>query len=381
MNILFVGMYPNKINPYRNVFFRNLIYAMADEGVNCTVISPVPVTKYRFATPSIPKETIDKTPNGNSVKVYYPRFISVSSKKILGFNTGILTERLFDKSAVRVAKSLTEKFDAVYGHFLLSGGLSAINIGKIKNIPSFVAYGECNYDTEVINQFRDLKKEDVESLSGIIAVSSHNASVLRSKPAFEGIPMIVAPNSVDTSLFFKKNKTLCREKFDLPQDKFIVGFVGGFIERKGDKRLLEAVNALDDVYCAFAGRGSEAPSGDRVLFCKALDHDDIPDFINAMDVFCLPTLNEGSCNALVEAASCGVPIISSDLPFNDDLLTDENSVRINPNSVNEIRTAILKLYNERDYRERLAKAVHESSKQFNIKARCRKILAFISSIS
>ena len=378
MNILFVGMYPNKVNPYRNVFFRNLIYAMADEGVNCTVISPVPVTKYRFATSSIPKETIDTTPNGNSVKVYYPRYVSVSSKKILGFNTGILTEKLFNKSAVKVAKSLNDKFDAVYGHFFISGGLSAINIGKLKNIPSFVAYGECNYDTEVINQFRDLTKKDVESLSGIIAVSSHNASVLRTKAAFAGIPMIVAPNSVDTSLFYKKNKDVCRDKFGLPHDKFIVGFVGGFIERKGDKRLLEAVNGIDDVYCAFAGRGSDAPSGEKVLFCNALDHDEIPDFVNAMDAFCLPTLNEGSCNALVEAASCGVPIISSNLPFNDDLLTDENSIRIDPKSVDEIRAAILKVYNDQDYREFLAKAICKSSKQFDIVARCRKILTFIS---
>ncbi|MBO5371021.1 MAG: hypothetical protein J6B23_10155 [Clostridia bacterium] len=44
LNALFVGMYPDNVNTYRNVFFQNLIFALADLGVDCTVISPVPIT-------------------------------------------------------------------------------------------------------------------------------------------------------------------------------------------------------------------------------------------------------------------------------------------------------------------------------------------------
>jgi glycosyltransferase involved in cell wall biosynthesis len=117
--------------------------------------------------------------------------------------------------------------------------------------------------------------------------------------------MIVAPNSVDMSLFYKRDKDTCRKELGIPLDKFVVGFVGGFIERKGDKRLLAAVNEIDDVYVAFAGCGDHAPDGDKVVFCKALEHEQIPIFLNAIDVFCLPTQNEGSCNAIVEAAACG----------------------------------------------------------------------------
>ena len=381
MNILFVGMYPDEHNEYRNVFFRNLIYAMADCGVRCTVISPVPVTKYRKALLKVSKKRIDVTPKGNKVTVYHPRYISLSSKKILGIHTGILSENLFQKCAVHFSQQLTETYTAVYGHFFLSGGLAAIKIGKLKNIPSFVAYGECNYTTEIVNLFRELNYEDVDTLAGIISVSSHNESVLRTKKIFDNIPIIVAPNAVDVSLFYKREKNICREKLGLPQDKFIVGFVGGFIERKGDKRLLEAVEGLKDVYCAFAGRGAEPPSGEKVLFCHALNHDDVPIFLNAVDVFCLPTLNEGSCNALVEAASCGVPLISSDLPFNDDLLTDSNSIRIDPNSVDEIRSAIQSLYLNSALRNKLTKNIKTDAEKFTIEQRCNRILCFVREIS
>ena len=377
MNILFVGMYPDEYNKYRNVFFQNLIFAMADAGVQCTVISPVPITKYRKAIAKVSKERIDVTPKGSKVRVIHPRFVSVSSKRIGPINTGYYSEKLFQKAALKAASKLCDPFDAVYGHFLLAGGLSAIQIGRMKGIPSFFAYGECNYDTEVEQTYGPIKEDDIRGLSGIIAVSTNNANILKGKPVFNGIPMIIAPNSVDTSLFFMRDKAQCRQELGLPLDKFIVGFVGGFIDRKGDKRLLEAVNSLDGVYAAFAGRGDNPPSGEKVLFCKALEHEQVPVFLNAVDVFCLPTQNEGSCNAIVEAASCGLPIVSSDLPFNDDLLTNENSIRIDPNSVKDIRSAIERLYNDAVLRGTLSKSVIEDAKAFNIDTRCQRILGFI----
>ena len=377
MNILFVGMYPDEYNKYRNVFFQNLIFAMADAGVKCTVISPVPITKYRRAIARVSKERIDVTPRGSKVRVIHPRFVSVSAKRIGPLQTGVYSEKLFERAARKAASRLDDHFDAVYGHFILAGGLSAIQIGRIRKIPSFIAYGECSYETEIIQRYGEIKRQEVEGLSGIIAVSTNNANILKSKPAFNGIPMIIAPNSVDTSLFFKRDKAQCRQEFGLPQGKFIVGFVGGFIDRKGDKRLLEAVNSLDGVYAAFAGRGDNPPSGEKVLFCKALEHEQVPIFLNAVDVFCLPTQNEGSCNAIVEAASCGLPIISSDLPFNDDLLTNDNSIRINPDSIEDIRSAIERLYSDVLLRDTLSKKVKEDAEVFDIGKRCQRILGFI----
>ena len=90
--------------------------------------------------------------------------------------------------------------------------------------------------------------------------------------------------------------------------------------------------------------------------------------------------NEGSCNAIVEAASCGLPIISSDLPFNDDLLTEENSMRIDPNSVREIKTAIELLYNDSSLRAQLTNKIYDSSQDFRIERRCEKIMLFLNKI-
>lgn len=379
--ILFVGMYPNPPSPYRNVFFQNLIFAIADQGVECTVISPIPVTRYRSKTKLVPKHSYDTTPGGNKVEVYAPRFISASSKQIGSFNTEHISEALFERSVLSTLRKLQGEYDCVYGHFFLYGGLAAIKVGRRLNIPSFVAFGECDYETQIQQTFGDLKLKHIKGLSGVVAVSSKNAKVLDSLGIFQDIPKIIAPNAVDMSLFYKRDKAQCRETLGIPQDQFVVGFVGGFIERKGDKRLLAAAQQLEGVYLAFAGRGEPAPAGDPVVFCRAMTHEEVPILLNAVDVFCLPTLSEGSCNALVEAASCGVPIVSSDLPFNDDLLTEENSIRIDPNSVEAIRNSIGRLKEDAQLRETLSQRIYEDSRIFSIEKRAQRILEFIEKVS
>lgn len=373
---LFVGMYPNEINKYRNVFFQNLIFAIADTGVLCTVISPVSITKYGKSISEIPLKQTHTTPNGSNVIIYYPRYISASSKQIGRFNTEKISEMTFERVALKSAKKLKSKFDFVYGHFVLYGGLAAIKIGNALNIPSFFAYGECDFESEVGKTYGIPTNKKISGLKGIISVSQKNTDELHRLGFVEGIPIITAPNSTDLTLFHKMDKNECRKKLGIPEDKYVVGFVGGFIERKGDKRLLAAVRQLDNVFVAFAGRGSELPSGDRVVFCKALEHEKVPELLNSVDVFVLPTLAEGSCNAIVEAMACGLPIISSNLPFNDDVLDDKNSIRINPLSVDEIKNAIELLKND-EIRIKMGANAFQTAQNLSIQARTRKILEFI----
>ena len=379
--IVFISAYPNAVDVYQYIFFRNLIFALADMGVECHVVSPVSITKYKRRVREIPRHSVDITPNGNKVYVNHPRYISASAKKIGGFNTGKITAQNYINAAVKETERLKIDFDAAYGHFFISGGLAAIAVGRKLNIPSFVAYGECDWESQVTALYRNLRRNDIEGLTGVFSVSQKNTAELKDKGIFEDIPRETFENAVDMSLFGNCSKEEARKKFNLPEDKFIVGFVGGFIERKGDKRLLEACKGLDDVYLAFAGRGDGKPEGENVVFANSVNHEEIGDFLCAVDVFCLPTLSEGCCNAVLEAMAAGKAIISSDLPFNDGVLTNENSIRINPNSIDEIRSAIIKLRDDRELLNTLSAKAKEDSKNFTIEKRAEKIYNFLKSLS
>ena len=92
----------------------------------------------------------------------------------------------------------------------------------------------------------------------------------------------------------------------------------------------------------------------------------------------LPTLNEGCSNAIVEAIACGLPIISSNLPFNDDILDSSNALLVNPESVDDIASAIKQLMDNSDLRQKLAEGSKEKAKSLRIEFRAKKIIEFIN---
>jgi glycosyltransferase involved in cell wall biosynthesis len=62
--------------------------------------------------------------------------------------------------------------------------------------------------------------------------------------------------------------------------------------------------------------------GGRVSF--AGDSSRVPELLNAMDVFALPSLNEGMSNTLLEAMACGLPVLATNVGGNPEIV--ENNV-------------------------------------------------------
>ena len=166
---------------------------------------------------------------------------------------------------------------------------------------------------------------------------------------------------------------------NIASDDFVVAFVGQFTPRKGTLRLDEALRQLNDkhVKAFFLGKGPDIPSYNNMIHCGTVIHNDVPAYLSAADVFVLPTTNEGCCNAIVEAMACGLPVISSSLPFNFDILDDTNSIMVDPMDVNQIAQAIAKLKNDPDLRNRLAQGALVKAEELTLDRRADKILEFI----
>jgi glycosyltransferase involved in cell wall biosynthesis len=64
----------------------------------------------------------------------------------------------------------------------------------------------------------------------------------------------------------------------------------------------------------FIGRGPLEPSSEVCAFRGHVPHENLPIWLNAADVFCLPTKAEGNCNAINEAMSVGLVTVTSDIP-------------------------------------------------------------------
>lgn len=380
MRICFItDRYPTEDYP-ANTFLDKLVCEMADQGIDCTVIAPYrpivdKINKKNYKTPFYRERVTTK---GEIIKIYNPTYFWGTNKIIGKINMMKIRLSIFIRCVEKVIEKQKLEFDAVYGHFIMPSGFTAAEIGRKYNKPSFFAYGECSYDL-VGNSFSDEEiRNRLSNISGVIAVSSKNRDELLEHGVIASEKIRVFPNAIDTEVFRVMDKNAARKKLGIDNDDFVVAFVGSFINRKGSKRLSSALDKVSGAKSIFVGAGPEEPTCDNIIHKGRLPHNQISEYLNAADVFVLPTLAEGCCNAIVEAMACGLPIVSSDLPFNDDILTDENSIRVDPNDIDAIAEAIKKLKDNPALREKMAEAVLETAKRLTIEKRAKNILEFMN---
>jgi glycosyltransferase involved in cell wall biosynthesis len=151
-------------------------------------------------------------------------------------------------------------------------------------------------------------------------------------------------NGVDTATFVRKRKQQ-RENTQLL-------FVGRLAQKKGIDYLLEAIAKLCDrsVELVIAGDGPELNAlkkkisrlkiDSQVRFLgHVTDKEKLVEVYQGADIFVLPSLGEGMSNALLEALSSGLPIISTDVG-DAQTLVNKNGIIIETRSSNSIVKAI-----------------------------------------
>lgn len=269
--------------------------------------------------------------------------------------------------------------DVYYSHFWRAG-LWTYKEAKRNSKPFFVASGESSIALKNNSKYID---DYCNYVKGVICVSTKNKNESIKNGLTTEEKCVVIPNAIDNKLFYPKDKSALRKKLGFPTNAFIVAFVGYFSKRKGSDRLSDAIKQINDseIKSIFIGADTgenASPSCDGILFQGRVKHEEIPDYLNCADVFVLPTLREGCCNAIIEAMACGLPIISSDRDFNYDILDDTCSIMIDPSSISEIAEAIRQIKENPQKRGQLSQCVIEKAKQLTIDERIKKIISFVS---
>ena len=371
--------YPT-LNRQVHVFLDNVVVKLVDRGITCNVIAPQSSFAY-MTKKAIRREFVSErtTPNGNKYTVYSPLYTVYPIKRIGKHYLADHTKMSYYRAIKRVYKKYGLHADVMYSHFI-QAGIPAVKLAGELGIPSFIANGEADTIAETCYISPALIKKTLDGVSGIISVSTQNkgeiAELCKNDPSVME-KVCVIPNATDSTRFYKKNKAECRERLGFPQDAFIVAFTGSFIERKGILKLSAALDRFDDVYSLFIGVGESTPTCKNILHTGRVLNSEMCDYLNAADVFVLPTLAEGCCNAIVEAVTCGTPVISSDRAFNYDVLDQTNSILIDPLSEDEIYNAIKRLREDGELRAQLSAGCLEKARELSLDARVQRILDFI----
>ncbi len=116
---------------------------------------------------------------------------------------------------------------------------------------------------------------------------------------------------------------------------------------------------MDEFFSSIQMSGLE----ERVCFTGYLTDEDLCALYSSCSVFVYPSLYEGFGLPPLEAMACGAPVVTSDIPVIKESV-GEAAVLVDPNSVNELRHAILSVLESRELSERLAKSGIDQAGKF-----------------
>lgn len=355
MNILFITSYPSDFSPSNSIFVYRLVQELIQLGCNIVVISPRNWRTKRSKYYELPGE---KKYGPEGAKVYRPKYFDFPNRiKVGDLSAGRLNAAMYKSAVKRVVKDLEFNPDVIYTHFLYRGGPAAVDLVKSFDVPAVVALGESSMEKHEPIFTKVGMQKIAEQFAAIISVSEKNKRYCEKQLGITPEKISVIPNAINPEIFYPRDKKAMREQFAIPANAFVVAFTGHYIERKGPLRLLRAIEKISkekNVYGVFIGSGEQEPEGKSVFFKGRLQQEKVAEMLSAADVFVLPTLNEGSCNAVVEAMACGLPIISSDIEAIQEQVNERNAILVDPNDVTAISKAIEKLCDDRDLLKKMS---------------------------
>ena len=138
---------------------------------------------------------------------------------------------------------------------------------------------------------------------------------------------LVCHNGIDVELFLKKKSIdEVKSEFGLPMNSLVVGHIGGFRAVKNHHTLVQIAEKVSkkfgNVYFLLIGEGvlrsqielevRRRNLSSRFIFTGV--RNDVSRILTAMDVFIMPSFNEGFGTVVAEAQLCGLPVVASDLP-------------------------------------------------------------------
>lgn len=367
--------YPSAGLPY-SAFIATLAQEMTRQEIRVQVIAPQSLTKHWFRHVPLAPRHFTQEIDGKTIDIYRP-YSFTAGDGWLGFITSWCNQLVTTCVAKRIQTP-----DVVYAHFWLNA-VSAIPFVRAKKLPLVVATGEDVIPSEQIcRKDKEWLKANVKA---IICVSTKNKQESVKSGLADEQRCVVIPNAYDPRDFYAEDVTEMRHQLGIKETDFVVAFCGRFNERKGVFRLDAALKRLNDAHIKAIYIGSpmdnckDEPDYNGIVFKGQLPHNEIAHYLNAADVFVLPSLAEGCPNSVIEAMACGLPIISSDLSFNDDILDEKNSLRVNPADIEDISKAICCLKNDRTLCLQLAEGAFNKAQTLRIEERVKRIRACFES--
>ena len=232
----------------------------------------------------------------------------------------------------------------------------------------------------------------VEKASKIICCSQSTLNDLNRYFSVDPQKTVLIYQGVSRKDFYPLDENEARPAQVLIRSKGVEGpfilFVGTIEPRKNLRNLIEAFSLLREkkqykgklVVVGMQGWNEDLSSligrlglKQEIIFTGFLSNQELRYFYNMADVFAFPSFYEGFGFPIVEAFSCGVPVVTSNVSSCPEIAADA-ALTVDPRSPQDIAGAIFRILDDKNLRDQLKQKGFARARQFSFLNTARQTL-------
>lgn len=374
MKILVVSdIFPRPGKPVHGIFVQKQVEALRATGTEVRVVCPVAQDFLPFQRTR--DDFVDELDGPletrvGEIPVTYLPFAHVPLVLSPGLDAYFLRREL----RVYLDELVDEwRFDVLHAHRIFREGYAVADLGEKYGVPTVItAHGsDVNVHPQRSRRIARLSRHSIDQADAVVAVSGALAEGIRELSGGRFSRLETVYNGVDPRAFRPRSEESdgFRQRLGLPGSGVGLLTVCRLVREKGLEELLEAFQTVAserDVWLAAVGGGperdwllrqiQEAGMGERVLAPGPVDHDELPAWYQAADLFVLPSYAEGVPVVVFEAMACGLPVVATRVGGIPEVTDDETAVLVPPQRVAPLVDALVELVDDPDRRKRMGSA-------------------------
>lgn len=265
------------------------------------------------------------------------------------------------KQLIKLVKD--EKYDFINCHQPV-GGMMGRKVAHKFHLPCiYTAHGFHFFKGAPLKNnliFKPIEKHYSRYTDALVTINNedfNNAKKMHAKKVYliNGIGIDLGKYKENKNL----DKTKLRASVGLNDDDFIVLAVGELNKNKNHIVILEAIKQISNSKIKFVicGQGPRKEEYEKFIKENKLEdrikllgfRKDVKDFVQASDIFVMPSLREGLPRSMLEAMAYGKPIVASKIRGCRDLVgNNEGGYLCDPTSVSEFVLSIEKLFSDKN---------------------------------
>lgn len=337
--IVFSSLFPSNETPQAGIFIRERMFRVG-RHLPITVVSPQPWSPFdgliRVWRPSF-RRCGPTHEHMKGIDIFRPRYLSLPGllKGLDGWSMAMASRRTLG----RISKSST--CSILDAHFAYPDGYAASLLGRWFMLPMTLTL-RGSKDSLLLNTPREPQvRQAVLSARSVFAVSDALKDVFLHQFALAPQVITVVRNGVDTERFHPVDRREARDRLGISMTAKVVISVGWLVEGKGHHRLLPILKRMrqqhPELLLLIVGGNAGADDGEKrlralagelglenaVRICGLQPAEQLKWFYGASDVFALATRAEGWANVLLESMACGVPVVTTRVGGNAQVVVSE----------------------------------------------------------